>query len=582
MRYLLCFLLSVPAFAQFNGNLPNVRQSFVDQHTGGSQGSITTAEAVKIGSILGVCLEDSVQNDTFTVGSTPSETWTVTSPANAGPSHDGGYESVAIAWTVAHSNAQYTITATGNPSGTGAVSLEPFEIVNASGADGTAATVGQLGGTTISTSRTTTKNGSVIVSCNSSNENLFPARYSLAYPNQFVAHEILLTNDNDIYTSVHYTTTAGSYTQTLNVNGSGSGVGNPAALVMVSQAFAPPSGITIATTLMPSATTTAAYKATLRAVGGSGALTYSVSSGTLPTGLTLTGATGVISGTATTPGTSTFSVQATDGTLTSPAQSLTITVTASSFFQPTIAEINPCNTLTDCPITGNLGRIILLAHGVDEHGTIGWLNSADTLSGANGMTFVKVPQFSPDDLTGGLVAYIQANDAPCAANTTIKLRTSAGSFLSWEVIRLFNSQLIVDSDLTANNVAQQGNTPSSYSLTTTYTNPVDNELLLGYSVSDHLQGINDSGTASIASPWTNVNNGYSLFNGTNLDYYVLSTDGSGAAGTNTNEVATAAPSADNVATNSLTTLLMGIRPGLSSGAIGCPAPSAEKIRRFSW
>src|SRR6185312_17072075 len=121
-----------------------------------------------------------------------------------------------------------------------------FEIVNASGADGSAVTTAQNGGTTISTSVTTAKNGSVIISCTGSNEPLFPARFSLVYPVQFVAHEINPRNDSDRYAAVRYTTAAGAYSSVINVNGPGSGVGNPAALAMVSQAFAPLSGITVA------------------------------------------------------------------------------------------------------------------------------------------------------------------------------------------------------------------------------------------------------------------------------------------------------------------------------------------------
>jgi hypothetical protein len=68
----------------------------------------------------------------------------------------------------------------------------------------------------------------------------------------------------------------------------------------------------VATASLPAATVNTAYSATLRATGGTGALTWSVSAGALPGWASLNAATGVVSGTPTTPGTVPFSVIATD------------------------------------------------------------------------------------------------------------------------------------------------------------------------------------------------------------------------------------------------------------------------------
>lgn len=70
--------------------------------------------------------------------------------------------------------------------------------------------------------------------------------------------------------------------------------------------------ITIAPPTAPDGAIGVAYTQTLTASGGSGSYTFSVVSGTLPAGLTLT-AGGVLSGTPTTAGSSTFVVQVTDG-----------------------------------------------------------------------------------------------------------------------------------------------------------------------------------------------------------------------------------------------------------------------------
>ena len=72
-----------------------------------------------------------------------------------------------------------------------------------------------------------------------------------------------------------------------------------------------PTPVTVTTTTLNPGTVNTSFTATLSATGGSGTYTWSVSSGNLPTGLTLSSA-GVITGTPTTAGLSSFTVQAED------------------------------------------------------------------------------------------------------------------------------------------------------------------------------------------------------------------------------------------------------------------------------
>jgi hypothetical protein len=69
--------------------------------------------------------------------------------------------------------------------------------------------------------------------------------------------------------------------------------------------------LTITTTSLPNATPNANYSATLQATGGVAPLTWSLTSGALPTGLALAGS-GAITGDPTVPGTFTFTVQVSD------------------------------------------------------------------------------------------------------------------------------------------------------------------------------------------------------------------------------------------------------------------------------
>ena len=88
--------------------------------------------------------------------------------------------------------------------------------------------------------------------------------------------------------------------------------------------------VSIITGSLTSGQVSSTYAATLTASGGTSPYTWSVSSGTLPAGLSLSASSGQISGTPTQNGTSTFTIQVKDSS--SPAQtateSLSITIAA--------------------------------------------------------------------------------------------------------------------------------------------------------------------------------------------------------------------------------------------------------------
>ena len=76
-----------------------------------------------------------------------------------------------------------------------------------------------------------------------------------------------------------------------------------------------------------------AYSQTLAGTGGTGPYTWAVASGTLPSGLTLNAATGVLSGTPAGVGSDTFTVSMTDGAGTTVTKTFTVAVSAA----PTVA-----------------------------------------------------------------------------------------------------------------------------------------------------------------------------------------------------------------------------------------------------
>ncbi len=91
--------------------------------------------------------------------------------------------------------------------------------------------------------------------------------------------------------------------------------------------------ITVSPALLPDATRGAPYQQTLTAEGGTGARTFAVTSGSLPSGLTLSSG-GVLSGTSSSSGTSSFTVTATDAEGCTGARAYELTVSCGLSFTP--------------------------------------------------------------------------------------------------------------------------------------------------------------------------------------------------------------------------------------------------------
>ena len=105
--------------------------------------------------------------------------------------------------------------------------------------------------------------------------------------------------------------------------------------------------ITLTTPPLPNGTARVSYSTTIVAIGGNSPYTYSVSSGSLPTGLTLNASTGVISGTPTVPGLYNFDITAIDSTGCSGVQSYSINIVCGTI------------TLTAPPLTGGTVGVAL-------------------------------------------------------------------------------------------------------------------------------------------------------------------------------------------------------------------------------
>ena len=116
-------------------------------------------------------------------------------------------------------------------------------------------------------------------------------------------------------------TTAGTFSFTVEVKDAANSTGTKALSIVI--AAQPP---TVTTTSLPGASTGTAYSTTLQASEGTTPYTWSISTGTLPAGLSLAASTGVISGAPTTAGTVSFTVQVKDAANNTATKALSILV----------------------------------------------------------------------------------------------------------------------------------------------------------------------------------------------------------------------------------------------------------------
>jgi len=188
-----------------------------------------------------------------------------------------------------------------------------------------------------------------------------------------------------------------------------------------------PAALSVSTTTLPNGTVGVAYSQTLAATGGTSPYTWAVTVGTLPAGLTLAGATGVISGTPTTAATSTFTVTVTDASSATASQSLSITIAAAgvdttpdpfSFTAQTDVALSTVITSNTITITGiNSPAAISITGGTYSINGGAFTSTAGTIS--NGQTVAVQHTSSASNST--------------VTTTTLTIGGVSGSFTSTTV-----------------------------------------------------------------------------------------------------------------------------------------------------
>jgi hypothetical protein len=132
--------------------------------------------------------------------------------------------------------------------------------------------------------------------------------------------------------------------------------------------------VQITTTALPGGTTGTAYSQTLAASGGTGSLSFAISAGTLPGGLTLSSS-GVLSGTPSATGSFNFTVTATDSVGASGSAAYTVTIASAT---PTQLSLSAPSSAT----AGTSFNVTITAQDSGGHTTTGFSGTVTLASSA--------------------------------------------------------------------------------------------------------------------------------------------------------------------------------------------------------
>lgn len=557
---------TMPAFAQVQGNRPDVIDAAIDGSSVNTNGHIAWPENVAINDTL-VC-GILVQNDGTTsvsIADTLANTWTRTTPTVT-PGVNGPVN-ISLAYTKSTSAGADSIALT-VLAGTGNFALQCARFSNLGAVDGSVATATSgvpTGVGTINTSITTTVNEDLLVNYSAGAE--FGSHADYPDNTEFLSTISSAGSNYQPTMSQMHTTAFGTYTPTHYIWGGSS------TRAMQTLAFKPALGsatssILITDTVMPDGGNGVAYSAQLHCAGGTAAQTFSLFAGSLPTGLSLNTSTGAITGTPTVNGSYSPQFKCTDGTLTSAAQTLPITIGA-TLGVPNVRQIN--NTWSGDNGGGSFtmdiqcgSTIVVFLRGDDTHGSEGWVQAT---SGVN--NYVKdslgstVRRLSP---IGGVSPWPYAVYAigPVAQSgaDTVSAANNQGASSS----RTVGLAAEITGANAVDNVASSIliSLSASGSQSTSYTSVVTNTMLLVGGDADN--------TLSLGAPFSVISSGGDVEGATIYGSAVISSPATTTATLSFSGASTSNPSGYNP-------VVVPLRPMLPLA--GCPANfgTGEKIRR---
>jgi hypothetical protein len=207
----------------------------------------------------------------------------------------------------------------------------------------------------------------------------------------------------------------------------------------------PASSLTLSPTTLPSGTVSSFYSTPLSATGGSGSYTFAITSGSLPSWLSLNMASGLLNGLPTTSGVSTFTITATDSRTAALLGSQTYTLrvnspgsltlspatlpsaTANGAYSTTLGATGGSGTYTFAATSGSLPSWLLL------NPSTGLLSGTPTTSGTSTFTITAT-----DSRTAGLIG---SQPYTLTVNPASSLRLSPAALASAMVSSAYSTTL---------------------------------------------------------------------------------------------------------------------------------------------
>jgi hypothetical protein len=186
--------------------------------------------------------------------------------------------------------------------------------------------------------------------------------------------------------------------------------------------------VTITTTSLPAPTLNQSYSQTIQTSGGTAPISFSISAGALPTGLSLASSSGVISGTATASGSYSFTVKATDANGLTATQAYSVTVAGAPIANNVSATVEE-NSTSD-PITLNItgGTATSVAVSTQaSHGVATASGTSITYTPTSGYTGSDSFQYTATNSAGtsaAATASITVNAPPIAVNQSFSMLNS--------------------------------------------------------------------------------------------------------------------------------------------------------------
>jgi hypothetical protein len=256
--------------------------------------------------------------------------------------------------------------------------------------------------------------------------------YSFALTSGTLPAGLTLTSGGVLSGTVNTAGQNGSYAITVTATDGDAFTGSASYTLVVD-----PPPIVLSPTTLTNPTGEASYSKTISASGGASAYTYAVTSGALPTGLSLAGATGVVSGTESGPGSFSFTITATDAHGYTGSQAYSVTVV-----NPTIT-LSP-STLAAATVYGAYSQTISASGGASPYsfaltsGTLpagltltsgGVLSGTVNTAGQNGSYAITVTATDGDAFTGSASYTLVVDPPPIVLSpTTLTNPTGEASY----------------------------------------------------------------------------------------------------------------------------------------------------------